>query len=69
MHGCCYPLQFSMAYKSVKKNPTADGLMKEMHAIEEFIAKLEYREKQSNQTLSKIPGIEKWESKNMNQIR
>ena len=43
--------------------------MKEMHAIEEFIAKLEYREKQSNQTLSKIPGIEKWESKNVNQIR
>ena len=54
---------------SKKKNPTADGLMKEMHAIEEFIAKLEYREKQSNQTLSKIPGIEKWESKNVNQIR
>lgn len=61
-----------MAYKFVKKNPknpTVDGLIKRNTYNEEFIAKMEYREEQSNQTLSKIPGIEKWETKNMNHLR
>ena len=37
--------------------------MNKMHTMEECITKLEYREEQSTQTLSKIPGVEKWEIK------